>query len=83
MNILTEEVVDGLKGSFAGEIVLPSDGSYDDVRKLWNAMIDKRPRVIARCAGTRDVVTALAFARKWGLEIAVRGADQFAYLRLH
>jgi FAD/FMN-containing dehydrogenase len=74
MNTVTEEVVDGLKGSFAGEIVLPSDGSYDDVRELWNAMIDKRPRVIARCAGTRDVVTALAFARKWGLEIAVRGA---------
>jgi len=60
--------------NFAGEVVLPSDGSYDEVRALWNAMIDKRPRVIARCASTRDVVTALAFAREQDLEIAVRGA---------
>ena len=74
MSTLTQEAVDHFRGSFAGQVVLPSDGSYDEVRALWNAMIDKRPSLIARCSGTLDVVAALAFAREQGLEIAVRGA---------
>jgi FAD/FMN-containing dehydrogenase len=62
-----------LKGGFEGEILLPSDGDYDGARKIWNAMIDKRPAVIARCATTPDVVRGVNFARDNGLLLAVRG----------
>ena len=62
-----------LKGGFEGEILLPSDGAYDSARKIWNAMIDKRPAVIARCAITPDVVRGVNFARDNGLLLAVRG----------
>ena len=58
---------------FAGELLAPTDPGYDVARGLWNAMIDKRPAVIARCRSTKDVVTALAHARQDGLEVAVRG----------
>ena len=48
--------IEQLKGGFKGEILLPSDGAYESARNIWNAMIDKRPAVIARCATTSDVV---------------------------
>jgi FAD/FMN-containing dehydrogenase len=64
----------GLRASFNGEIITPSDPGYDDARSLWNAMIDKKPAVIARCSGSEDVVSALGFAREHGLEVAVKGA---------
>jgi FAD/FMN-containing dehydrogenase len=62
-----------LKVGFQGEILLPSDGGYESARQIWNAMIDKHPAVIARCATTSDVVRALTFARDNGLLLAVRG----------
>jgi len=62
-----------LKAGIKGEILLPSDGAYEDARKIWNAMIDKRPAVIARCATTSDVVRGVNFARDNGLLLAVRG----------
>ncbi len=62
-----------LKSSFNGEILLPSDEAYESARKIWNAMIDKRPAIIARCATTSDVVRGVNFARENGLLLAVRG----------
>ena len=61
-----------LKG-FDGDLLEPGDPGYDDSRRLWNVMIDKRPGVIARCRSAKDVVGALAHARAEGLEVAVRG----------
>jgi len=58
---------------FRGEVLGPSDEAYDDVRKIWNGMIDRRPAVIARCVGAADVVAAVRFAREKDLVISVRG----------
>ena len=65
--------IDELRSRFRGEIVDSSDPGYDEARAVWNATVDKRPGVIARCADTEDVVASVAFARRSGLEIAVRG----------
>jgi FAD/FMN-containing dehydrogenase len=73
MTTLQATKVEELKGGFQGEVLLPSDGAYDSARKIWNAMIDKRPAVIARCATTSDVVRGVNFARDNGLVLAVRG----------
>jgi FAD/FMN-containing dehydrogenase len=65
--------IEELRGGFKGEILLPSDGAYDSARQIWNAMIQKRPAVIAQCAITSDVVRAVNFARDNRLLLAVRG----------
>jgi FAD/FMN-containing dehydrogenase len=64
--------VAALRGSFEGELILPGDSGYDECRKVFNAIHDKQPAVIARCAGTPDVVAAVNFARQNGLLVAVR-----------
>jgi len=58
---------------FTGQIVRPDDPEYDQARIVWNAMADKHPALIARCAGVEDVVTAVRFAREQDLVVAVRG----------
>jgi FAD/FMN-containing dehydrogenase len=73
MTNLETRKIEELKGGFKGEVLLPSDGAYDSARKIWNAMIDKRPAVIARCATTADVVRGVNFARDNKLVLAVRG----------
>ena len=55
-----------------GEVIGEHDGAYDEARTLYNAMIDKRPRMIARCVDAGDVIAAVGYARENGLEIAVR-----------
>jgi FAD/FMN-containing dehydrogenase len=55
-----------------GEVIGEHDAGYDESRKLYNAMIDKRPRMIARCVDAGDVIAAVGFARDNGLELAVR-----------
>ena len=57
---------------FHGQIVLPASAEYDAARIVWNAMIDRRPAIIARCGGADDVTRAIAFARDHDLAIAVR-----------
>ena len=56
-----------------GELITPQDPSYDQVRALWNGMIDKRPALIIRCSGTADVISAVRFAKEQRLLISVRG----------
>ena len=64
--------LDSLRERFRGELITPDDSAYDERRKLFNAIHDKHPAVIARCAGTADVVAAVRYARETDLEIAVR-----------
>jgi FAD/FMN-containing dehydrogenase len=62
-----------LRRGFAGDVILPGDAAYDQARTVFNAMIDRRPSVIARCGSVEDVIRALRFGRERDLEIAVRG----------
>src|SRR5438105_4917609 len=64
---------EALRAVFSGEILAPDDAGYDDARRIHNGLIDKRPRLIARCLHTADVVDAVNFGRDEGLEISVRG----------
>lgn len=74
MTPLSQDTLAALKEEVKGKVVLPDDASYNDVRKIWNATIDKHPAVIVQCAEAGDVPRALRFARQHGLEISVRGA---------
>jgi FAD/FMN-containing dehydrogenase len=73
MKQLQKAEIDEFKVNFPGEVVLPGDGSYDAVRQIWNAMIDRRPALIARCGSSEDVVQAVKFARKHNLLVSIRG----------
>ena len=64
---------DRLASQLHGKVVRPEDGDYDEARALYNAMIDKRPALIAQVADVDDVVTAVNFGRENGLELAIRG----------
>jgi FAD/FMN-containing dehydrogenase len=64
--------VDALAGRLHGNLVRPDDPDYDEVRALYNAMIDKRPALIARCADVDDVVAAVNFGREQRLDVAIR-----------
>src|ERR1700731_4070434 len=61
-----------LKTTLRGRVIERDEPDYDDARKVYNAMIDKKPRFIARCADVADVISSLNFARKHGLLLAVR-----------
>lgn len=62
-----------LREDLAGEVFAPGDPGYDGARTVFNAMIDRRPAVIAQCESVGDVVTAVRFARDLDLHVAVRG----------
>ncbi|MGF1733980.1 FAD-binding oxidoreductase [Photobacterium satsumensis] len=65
---------DTLTGQIQGRIIVPDDNDYDEVRQIWNAMIDKRPAVIVKCSSASDVLSALNYAKETNLDITVRGA---------
>jgi len=65
--------LDDLRSALRGQVLRPGDAGYDTTRRIYNAMIDRRPALIARCAGAADVVACVQFARGEGLEVSVRG----------
>lgn len=65
--------IDEFKTHFQGEVLLPDDAGYDEVRQIWNAMIDRKPALIARCTSTEDVMQAIQFGRTHNLLISIRG----------
>ena len=70
---MTDLTTATIERHFRGRLIRPSDADYDTVRALYNGMIDKRPRLIARCADVADVISAVNFARDEGLLLAIRG----------
>jgi FAD/FMN-containing dehydrogenase len=70
---LSDEIIDGLRSQLTGNLVRASDPEYDEARTIWNAMIDRRPALIAKCMGTADVVSCVKFAREHNLLTSVRG----------
>jgi FAD/FMN-containing dehydrogenase len=70
---MQENLIAQFRQNLRGRLIAPGDSDYDDARKLHNAMIDKRPALIARCADLADVVAAVGLAREHGLRVAVRG----------
>lgn len=71
---LDTESLDAFSAGLAGELILPDHPDYDEARSVWNAMIDKRPAMIARCEGPDDVRHCVAFARRHDLLFSIRGA---------
>jgi len=71
---LSEALVNELATSMKGKLVMPADTDYDATRAIWNAMIDRRPGLIARCANADDIARCVQFARRHKLLVAVRGA---------
>src|SRR3954471_1061587 len=68
-----DALVATLRATLTGDVVDRTDPRYDEARAVWNGLIDRRPAVIARCAGTDDVVTALAAARTHRPPVSIRG----------
>ncbi len=73
MTNLREQAGESFQGGFRGQLFAPDDDGYDEARKIYNAMIDKRPGLIARCADVADVMSSVNPARDHGWTLAVRG----------
>ena len=73
MSSTTTQTAQAELNGFQGQLIGPSDTAYEQARRVYNAMIDKRPALIARCAGPDDVARAIRFAAEHSLLVAVRG----------
>ncbi len=76
--MLNEKTVEEFKASLRGVLIQANDEGYDIIRKVYNGMIDRRPRLIARCADVADVITAVNFGRQNNLLVAIRGGGHNA-----
>ncbi|MEA3413352.1 MAG: FAD-binding oxidoreductase [Pseudomonadota bacterium] len=72
--VIASESIEAFEATVRGPVLRPESPGYDEVREIWNAMIDRRPGLITRCAGAADVMHAVRFAREHGLLVSVRGA---------
>ena len=73
MAALQTETIKTFGAQMRGVLLTPEDPGYDDARTIWNAMIDKKPALIACCAGVADVMNSVAFARDNNLLVSMRG----------
>jgi FAD/FMN-containing dehydrogenase len=71
--MLEPKTVDDFRTRLRGPVLLPGDAGYDEARAIWNAMIDRRPALIARCLGVADVLAGVKFAREHGLSLSIKG----------
>ena len=76
--MLSEATIAAFKSGLRGELIEPGDASYNAARKVYNAMIDRKPRLIVRCADVADVIAAVKFGREHKLAVSVRGGGHNA-----
>lgn len=69
---VTAELIESLKGRLRGELIVPGDADYDEARRIWNGLIDKRPGAIARCTGAADVTACVNLVREHRLTFSIR-----------
>src|SRR5215831_20862354 len=65
--------IKSFRSAFNGQVYEPTDAGYDEARQIWNASVSKHPRVIARCSGVADVISAVNFGRANTIPTAIRG----------
>ena len=70
---LKQDAIDGLKKRLGGPVFVPGDAGYEESRTVWNAMIDRKPAVVARCLGTADVIACVQFARENDILLCIKG----------
>ena len=76
--MLNTAAITSFKAGLRGELIQPNDEGYDAARKVYNGMVDRRPRLIAKCIDVADVITAVNFGREQNLLVAVRGGGHNA-----
>ena len=65
--------LDELRQRVRGEVIAEGDAGYDEARRVWNGVIERRPALVVYCTGNADVIASIAFAREHGLPVSVRG----------
>lgn len=75
---MSKNLAQTLQGMLQGKLIVPADPAYDEVRKVYNGMIDKKPAMIAQCRDVQDVITCVKFAKTNDLLLAVRGGGHNA-----
>lgn len=70
---IDRDTMDVFRSDFRGQLIEEGDANYDEARQIWNRLIDKRPKLIARCTGQADVIAAVKFAKDHDLLFSVRG----------
>src|SRR5258708_25962442 len=75
---MQQDDVNEFKGQLRGDLIEPTDVQYEKERKVYNAMIDRKPRLIAKCADVADVMTAIDFGRKHDLRVSIRSGGHNA-----
>ena len=76
--MLNDNSIADFKANFRGRLIQPGDADYDDARKVYNGMIHKKPRLIARCADVADVIRSVNFGRENQALVAIRGGGHNA-----
>jgi FAD binding domain/Berberine and berberine like len=75
---MQQEAIAQFKGQLRGELIEPTDARYDEARKVYNAMISRKPRLIAKCADVADVIGAVRFAQQENLKVSIRSGGHNA-----
>ena len=70
---LQPQAIANLRGQLKGPLLVPGDAGYDESRTVWNAMIDRRPALVARCLGVADVASCVKFAREHDVRLSIKG----------
>jgi hypothetical protein len=76
--VMQPEVITKFRDQLRGELIEPSDAGYEEARKVYNAMISRKPRLIAKCADVADVIAAVQFGREHRLRVSIRGGGHNA-----